>query len=86
MLSNEDAGGAEHKKRRLEEGDPDHGSVTAASDVPPVKQGVRDWLAEIGLGQYADNLIEKGYDDLGFLQRDLDLVKFEKTLNFDKKT
>ena len=44
---------------------------------------VRNWLAEIGLSQYADQLIAKGYDDLQDLQQEVDLKELKTRLRKD---
>ncbi|RQM13564.1 hypothetical protein B5M09_008408 [Aphanomyces astaci] len=37
------------------------------STSPPSDSGVRDWLASIGLGQYAHAFVQAGFDDVNFL-------------------
>jgi len=44
---------------------------------------VRNWLAEIGLSQYADYLIAKGYDDLQDLQEEVNLKDLKTALRKD---
>ena len=40
------------------------------------KQEVRSWLKDLGLPQYADKLMKRGYDDLQFLQMKANLDAF----------
>jgi len=44
---------------------------------------VRNWLGEIGLSQYADQLIAKGLDDLQDLQQEVDLKELKIRLRKD---
>ncbi|RHZ23333.1 hypothetical protein DYB37_006060 [Aphanomyces astaci] len=37
------------------------------STASPSDSGVRDWLASIGLGQYAHAFVQAGFDDVNFL-------------------
>ena len=74
--------GGDAKRRRFEGDAPAlHDSVTAgcAPDVPvePVGTAVREWMDSIGLGKYADGLIND-YNDLEDLQLNVDLGRLEK--------
>ena len=75
--------GGDAKRRRFEGDAPAlHDSVTAgcAPDVPvePVGTAVREWMDSIGLGKYADKLINEGYDDLEDLQEHAELETLKK--------
>lgn len=35
--------------------------------MPPVQLNVSVWLAQLGLGQYEEVLLDAGYDDIDFI-------------------
>ena len=68
------------KRRRMDS--PARDSVTDGCEpdvtVEPVGTAVRNWLNSIGLGQYADKLIDEGLDDLQYLQEHANLEEVKK--------
>ena len=89
MLNQTDvAANDDNKRRKLDTGDapvPYESVTTGCTEiVPAVGTDVRNWLHKIGLGQYADDLVAKGLDDLEFLQQRVDLKKLQERLKKDK--